>query len=461
VTGLPLSAPGAAARSELTPWQRRGLVLLGVTVVLFGGLFEFRSAFLNRRMGDLDVFLRAAWAVRAGEDIYTASDDNNHHYHYPPFLAILLVPLADPPAGRTMPGTLPYPVSVALWYALSILCLAVALHWLASALERALYGPRGPPRWGSRPWWGLRVLPLVGCLPAVGGALMRGQVDFLLLVFLCGMMAAALRGRSARAGFLLAAAISVKVIPAFLLLYPLWRRDLRWLAGCAAGLVLFLGAIPSAVFGPARTAAYYKEWHEVLVRPGLTDDGDQTRAAELTQITATDTQSLLAVLHNTRYLDRATRPPTVDGAERLTHWGAGGLLTLLTWAAGRRARPDGPPAVVLLGALGVLMILLSPVCHLHYFSLSLPLVMGLLATWQGRGRKDRLLSYGLAMLLGVNVVANALPRLPGLEVLRDVGLAAYAALLLWAVGCVVLWRSTRRPAWPQPRQNPERRALAA
>src|SRR5260370_3802002 len=50
------------------------------------------------------------------------------------------------------------------------------------------------------------------CLPAVGGALMRGQVDMILLAIFCGMVACALRGRSTLAGLLLAAAISIKVI---------------------------------------------------------------------------------------------------------------------------------------------------------------------------------------------------------------------------------------------------------
>jgi hypothetical protein len=167
----------------------------------------------------------------------------------------------------------------------------------------------------------------LSCLPALGASLVRGQVDPLLLVLLCGMAAAALRGRSGQAGFWLAGAICLKVIPAFLLVYPLWRRDGRWLAGSAAGLVLGLGIVPAAVFGPGQTLAYYREWQEVLLRPALTEGGDQTRAQELTQITATDSQSLLAILHNTRYLDRATRPPVASPYERWAHWGAGGLLT--------------------------------------------------------------------------------------------------------------------------------------
>src|SRR5262249_2322269 len=62
-------------------WERRGVIVLGVLVVLFGVLVEIRSAFLKRHMGDLGVYLRAAWAVRTGVDPYQVTD-NDWHYCY-------------------------------------------------------------------------------------------------------------------------------------------------------------------------------------------------------------------------------------------------------------------------------------------------------------------------------------------------------------------------------------------
>ena len=41
-----------------------------------------------------------------------------------------------------------------------------------------------------------------------------------------------------------------------------------------------------------------------------------------------------------------------------------------------------PAQLLVLSALFLLMILISPVCHLHYFCLSIPILMGLIAaTW--------------------------------------------------------------------------------
>lgn len=441
---LTRSHDGLSADSPLTSLERYLLILLAVVLFAFGCLFELRSALLQSRKGDLNVFLRAAWAVRAGEDIYEATDDNDHHYHYPPFLAVLLMPLADPPAGCARPGVLPYAVSVAIWYALSIVLLALALDTLAKALEATLYAPEARPRPGCRRWWALRIYPLIACLPAIGGALMRGQVDMILLALFCGMAACALRGRSVGAGILLAAAISIKVIPAFLLLYPLWKRDTRWLASCAAGVVVFLIVVPAAVFGPRQTMAYYQEWDELVLRPGLTKRGDQTRAEELTNVTGTDSQSFVAVAHNLRYPTRP-RPAMASSSERLLHWALGALLTLTTLAVASRARRCGGDGAaenaLFLGSLVLLMLLTSPVCHLHYFSMSTPLAMGVLAaSWRRHGHSP-LLTPGLIALFAFNVVANAVPRIPGMEMTRDLGLATLAALTLWAWACASLWKA--------------------
>src|SRR5262249_31204322 len=93
---------GMSARScgwePLRRGEGVGLWLLLCVIFLFGVLVEYRSVFLQRRMTDLNCYLRAGWAVRqGGADLYHTSDDNGWHYNYPPLYAILLAPLADPP----------------------------------------------------------------------------------------------------------------------------------------------------------------------------------------------------------------------------------------------------------------------------------------------------------------------------------------------------------------------------
>ncbi len=475
-----------AAFDPLQRWEKVCVGLLLASAVVFGGLVENKSAFLNRRMGDLGCYLRAAWAVRAGVDMYGLTEDNGWHYNYPPLYAILLTPLADPPARDTselaaasvgiaasplggplpavavlpagasylapdVPYTTPYAVSVAVTYIVNVLCLALAVHLLARSLERTAADPavRTLPR-GCRRWWLLRTLPVLACLPPIGHTLMRGQANFILLLCVCGLIAGLLQQRRLTAGVYLAGAICLKIFPAYLLLIPFWRRDLRCGAGCALGLFVGLLLIPLVVLGPERTVSSYRQLAIVLVGPALGVGEDTTRAEELINVTATDSQSFRSILHNTIHLDRATRPAQASPLVQKIHWAVGGAFTLATLlVAGYRRTLTGPALVLFVGSLTLVMILMSPVCHTHYFALSLPLVMGLIAwDWERTGRAG--LSAGVIALIAVQIAGNTLPLLPATEVLKGVGLATYTALSLWLLACVAIRRSAAAPSVAVP-----------
>jgi hypothetical protein len=436
----------AAKEEGLPRWERIGCVLLILALAVYGTILEVRSAYLQRPMTDLQVYLRAAWAVRSGADLYTISDDSHWHYHYPALFAIFMTPLADPPKGVARDWVLPFALSVRCWYLFSVLCTALAVHWLASALEETSADRivRAQSR-GCRRWRYLRGLPVLACLPPIGQTLIRGQVNLLVLALLCGMTAAAIRGRSFRAGLWLAGAICVKVIPAFLLLYPLWRRDRRWLASSAIGLLVGLALIPAAVLGPRKTSHYTMEWTEVLLRPALRQGGSRARDKELIETTATDSQSVERILHNYLYPDPLHRPAIAAPWETRTHWLVGALLTVISLAAAGR-RPLSPArTVIFLGSLIIVMNLVSPVCHQHYMALLLPMVMGLIAlAWEPEGTTR--LRRTLTVLLPVVFIGTLLPFIPGFQVLRDLGVPGGTALLLWATGCIVLWRGERTTA---------------
>lgn len=426
-----------AARQTLRWWERTTIIGLLVATIAFGVLVEIRSAFQQRRKGDFGVFARAGWAVRQGGDqLYHIACDNNWHYGYPPTLAILLVPLADPPHGETASFVLPYAASVAIWYVLSMGVLAWGIHALASALDPETER-------GSRRWWVLRLLPLLICLAPIGHTAARGQVNLLLLALLCGWLAATLRGRRFTGGCFLAGAICLKVIPAFLVLVPLTRRDVRSLVGCAVGLFVGLIALPIAAMGPAQTVDCYAHiWHGV-VTPSMTQDANAKRAKELTNVTATDNHSFAAMLHNGYYLDRATRPLTASTAVRLGHWGLGATFTLLTVLVYCR-RPshlsEGQHYLLYGGAAMLCMMLVSPVCHLHYFCLLVPLTMGLIAVTRGAASYPPI--WVQVLLIGF-ALTTFLPQLPGQEMVRDFGLASYGGLLLWAAAAVLVLRGRR------------------
>jgi hypothetical protein len=434
-----LAPPIARPPIRLSRWEVSGLGGLALLFVIFGIVTEWRSAFLQRPMTDLQVYLRAAWAVRTGENIYTITDNNHWHYHYPPLLVILAMPLADAPPNADRTGLLPFSVSVAIWYWLSVVLLIAGVHSLAGALE-----PHTAP-WSPR-WWGLRFWPLAVCLSPLLATLVRGQINVMVVALICFAGAAGLRGRSWRSGLWIALAICLKVIPGLLLLYPLRRRDYRCLGGCVLGLVLGMVVVPALWFGPERAVTCYTDWFNVFLRPAFGVETDHARDIELMWIPATDSQSLMAMIHNTLHLDRMTRPFEISPQVRLAHWLSGALLVGVTLLAARpaanehRMRP-----LLLLGALSLIMLLLSPVSHLHYFCLALPLVMGLIAyDWQRQGTMH--VGLGLMLVLVVFFVVNVVPHVPGTDMIRDLGLIGYAAILLWLASVVALWRTRPRAA---------------
>ena len=424
-------------------WEWAVVAAFAAAVLLWGAMVVYRSALLDRPMGDLGVYLRAAWAVRADPDqLYDHTDQNGWHYSYPPLFAILLEPLGEAPRPVGADPR-PFAVAVGIFYILNVVCLLLGVHVLASALERA--SPDTAVRWqswcGRRRLW-LRMLPVLVSLPTIGHTLMRGQTNLILLLLLCCALAALIRGRRWLAGASLAGMACIKIFPAYLVLYPLWRRDWRavggWLLGLAVGLLL----IPAAVLGPARTLGCYQKLAIVLIGPALNLSHDDSRAKELIEATATDSQSFLVVIHNTLHLDvdRLHRVPTAAPAVRVAHFVLAALFTALTLAAASRRRvEDGPGVVLFLGALTLVMLASSPVCHVHYFVLSLPLVMALLAREWDRAGAMRL-PPALCVLLLVQLVGNALPLVGGLELVKDAGLSLYTALALWATACVSLWR---------------------
>jgi hypothetical protein len=311
----------------------------------------------------------------------------------------------------------------------------------------------GVVRFGRR-WWFMRTTPIFVCIAAIGHTFSRGQVNTLMLMLICGLIAGLMTSRSFLAGLSLAGAICLKIIPAFLVLVPLWRRDGRCLVAVAVGLVVGLGAIPLAVLGPTRTVESYRVLGEAVLGPAFGLGGDRSRGEELLDVSASDSQSFRTMIQASLYPDRDTRPRDATGGVKWASNALGLLLMLVTLAACRGARrtETGLSLLFFAGALMLVMLLLSPVSHLHYFVLEVPLVMALLARdWAKKpaltgsllrpGRADSPLSIGTLAILTIILLGNLLPQLPVFLVLRDRGLAGITALLLWLVACWALWRT--------------------
>lgn len=408
-------------------WAAFGLL---VFFPLFGVVTYVRSNMQSVRKTDLTVYLRAAWAVKAGEDIYEVTDEHGWHYHYPPLLAAVLVPFAQPPAGSDEAAAVPFGTVVVLWYCAGVALLAAAGPWLAGQVGTAAIHRNGRYR-----LWIVQA-PIWILLPAAASSLGRGQVNELVLILLTGMLVSAVRGQRLAAGMWLAAATCIKVFPAFLAIYPLWRRDGKWLGGLAAGLVIGLFILPAAVIGPRRTLELNRSWLAHIVHPAAAGEHDGQRGRELFAMTATDNQSFQGMFHNWANLDRDTRPKSASPVTRLAHLLAAALMTVITLVAGSRSTIREPHReAIAVSALFVPMLLSSPVCHLHYFVLLIPTLIAVFAGQLQAGQQIRPFLVGASALI---FVTQLLPRIPGMEIARDVGLASVGAVIIWFAALVEL-----------------------
>jgi hypothetical protein len=408
--------------------EKFALALLALIFTGLGVMTVLRSAFMMNPKTDFQVYARAAWAVHAGEDLYAVTDDNGWHYIYPPAFAILLAPLADPYPYLPREGYLPFWLSAGIWYLVGLAAAVYSVHAFAAAvLPDAARG--------SRRWWTARLGPFLICLGGTVLAISRGQVNTVLVALIAAGFAAAMRNRRATSGAWLASAAVLKIIPAILVLFPLLRRDWRALGGGLAMAALLLFALPAAIWGVNGAVDANRRTVELVLAPVLSRDADQSRQRELHGANATHSQSVQAAVHTWMYPDRTTRPDAVAPIAKWAHVLSASLMLGLTLLAARRRLTSHPADQLLfLGCLCALMMLITPISHLHYYAMVMPLVCGVwlrsLALHQNAENADRR-TIGMLVAWGIITTLPAIPAAP-LEWLREAGLGTAATIALWA-----------------------------
>ena len=421
------------AERGLYRWEWCCVVLLLPLFAAFGWNVVQRSAYFDDRMTDYGVYTRSAWAVRVGQDPYQIADDRGWHYCYPPPFVIGMTPFADPPTGADRTGYLPFDLNVAIWYTLNLLLAGWAVHRFALGVM-----PEAIP-W-SRRWWYVRLIPFDICIAAIGFTLNRGQVNNIVLLLLAEMFLASQRRRPITAGWWLAAAGCLKVIPGLLVLYPLLTRQWRSYLGMVAGLVLLLGVLPTAVWGIDGAIRMNRNFFEQVLAPGMTNTGDETRSKDLMNTTSTDSQAFHAILHNIQYPNQKSRPDNSDTVSKALHYLFGLSMIGATVAMARRVPNllDRPAeSLIVFGSFCIIMTLLAPASHMHYYVYALPMIMGLVAYELRRQPGSAIPSKGLIVGLFIWMLCIIVAMIDSYDWsvrLREVGLSVWPTVLLWGYG---------------------------
>jgi alpha-1,2-mannosyltransferase len=231
--------PTAIHTSAFSFFRRQWFPL--TIVCLFLGL---SVQYTFKALDDRSAILR--WRTQILE-LPTTNIYERYTYPNPPIMPLLLTPIAELP-----------PVLAALsWFGLK-LGMAFIGFWCCFRLVEAPGHPL--PQWGKAAVIALSLKPVMGDLS-------HGNVNLFILFLVVGGLYAFRNRHDFTAGVAVALAIACKVTPALLVPYFLWKRAWRALAGCVAGLALFLFLVPGVFLGMERNAHLLASWYRCMVEP--------------------------------------------------------------------------------------------------------------------------------------------------------------------------------------------------
>jgi hypothetical protein len=214
------------------------VVLLAIGIAISGFIFI-------RNLIDFPVYYAAGQSLLNGRiDLY-ASDfalGRVMDYRYPPFFLVIFIPL----------WLLPYKVAAYLWYLFSVFQITACIVFLKNLLKPSVI---------SKKLW---LLLFCGVGQYFIIILHYGNAHLLAIFLLFGSLYFALKRKDAKAAVLMALAITIKLTPAFMLLYFLLKKRWRYLILVTTFLVA-INISPAAYFGFAQNAQLIKNWYQHVV----------------------------------------------------------------------------------------------------------------------------------------------------------------------------------------------------
>lgn len=234
------SVPQLSPPTENVEHGNRGwYLLIGVLALAAALAFVFKA---SGKMPDFDVYWRAGARAALAEPLYRASD-GHFQFKYLPAFAVLAVPLS----------ALPPVVGKAIWFAVSIVLIAVLLRMSLRVL---------PDR--RKDNWVLVVCTIVVLGKFYVHELVLGQVNVMFAAAIVAALVCMRNGSEALAGLLIVGAIVLKPHGALLLpwLGSRWRP--RSIASAAIGMAVVL-LLPAVLYGFGGNVTEHLAWWRTVV----------------------------------------------------------------------------------------------------------------------------------------------------------------------------------------------------
>ena len=318
----------------------------------------------NGKSKDYALWFWAGQQVLHGGDLYPSDPHDYFSFLYPPLPAVLL-------AVPSWFG------KVVLYTCLSLLnCVA---WWMTGQFSNAMTGS------GKRPGPLLFALPGVLTITSVFDMFDLGQPNLVLLALMLFGFWLLQQEKPWIAGSMFALAAAIKVFPAAVLPYLVWRRQWATVASMAICLCVFLFVVPAPVRGFQHNIVELKTWYRGMVGSSSERGFGQRDAQNWSWVN----QSIVAMTHRfTRPINYNQEDPakpvrtmnivdiSYEAANRivLAVYAAFGIgfIAIMPRASRRTRRSDAEE----IGILFCLMTLATPLARQYYFiSLFFPMTV--------------------------------------------------------------------------------------
>jgi hypothetical protein len=365
---------------------------------------------------DFTVYRDAAAAVLHGQDPYVIRNVRGWAYVYPPPYSIVMVPFA----------LLALPVSVLAWY---FVCVGLTISAVSMSGRLAETGSMSERK-------KVAVLFIPALIMAVWFTvgLTRGQASVLMTWLVIAAIFWEKKGRTAAGAACLAGAVLLKAFALTLLCYYIWRRKWKMVAATLVAILLGGLVLPSAVFGWHGNLHYISEWTHEVAAPALGSESSRTHSELYDQLLSMErprNQDLGSVMQRLIKGDQT----------RLMVLALAAALALPIWLLGRRANARSEPLI--LGAVVVWMLLVSPVAEDHYFSLYVLPAAYALAAAMDANRFTRRFGYAMLTAVGLLNVGAVLDLGRGFEIY---GAVFWGGILLFGSLLYLAYYEQQRPA---------------
>jgi hypothetical protein len=219
-------------------WNLTIKLICVIVIALLGLVFI-------RNLVDFPVYYAAGQSLLQGRSDLYAEDFASGRvmdYRYPPFFLLAFSPL----------WLLPFKFAAYLWYLFSVFEIIGCLLFLSRLLRPLVI---------KKVAWMVITIAVLQYFIIV---LHYGNAHLLVIFLLFGALFFGLRGNDWKAACLMALAISIKLIPAFVLLYLLLKK--RWKFLCLVGaLVIAINILPSLFFGLEKNTELLNNWYQKVV----------------------------------------------------------------------------------------------------------------------------------------------------------------------------------------------------